>query len=73
MAATRTQIYLTADQRERLDALTHRDGKTLAQLVRDAVDAYLAADSSDPTAALEETFGVLPDIQPPLRDEWDDR
>ena len=38
MAATRTQIYLTPKQRERLDAIRGRDGRSLAAVVRDAVD-----------------------------------
>jgi len=72
MASTRTQIYLTAAQRERLDALGHREGKALAELVREAVDEYLHEyGSSDPAAALDATFGALPDLQVPSRDEWD--
>jgi predicted DNA-binding protein len=71
MAATRTQIYLTASQRERLDALGHREGKPLAELVRDAVDEYLAHTLPDTGAALEATFGALPDLDVPSRDEWD--
>lgn len=71
MAATRTQIYLTAEQRERLDALGHREGKALAELIREAVDAYLEHGPSDPHAALDATFGALPDIEVPSRDEWE--
>ena len=41
MASTRTQIYLTAEQRERLDELAKRERKTLAQLIREAVDRFL--------------------------------
>lgn len=71
MAATRTQIYLTARQRERLDALGHREGKALAEMVREAVDEYLAHTPTDPRAALDETFGSLPNLDVPSRDEWD--
>lgn len=72
MAATRTQIYLTAAQRERLDVLGHREGKALAELVRDAVDEYLDEHgSSDLAAALDSTFGALPELEVPSRDEWD--
>ena len=45
LAATRTQIYLTADQRKHLDELGRREGKTLAQLIREAVDRYLEQES----------------------------
>src|ERR1051325_2374993 len=37
MAATRTQIYLTKEQRRALDARMRRDDKSLAQLIREAI------------------------------------
>jgi hypothetical protein len=40
--------------------------------VREAVDLYLEQQRSDPGAALDATFGALPDLQVPPRDEWDD-
>jgi predicted DNA-binding protein len=64
MPSTRTQIYLTAEQRRRLDARRKRDRKPLAQLIREAVDAYLA-DEPDTAAALASTFGSLPDLEVP--------
>jgi hypothetical protein len=54
-----------------LDDLTRRDGKTLAQLVREAIDAYLATQHPDPEEALESTFGSMPELSVPPRDEWD--
>jgi hypothetical protein len=42
----------------------------MARLIREAVDAYLADDQPDVQAALDETFGTLPDLQAPSRDEW---
>ena len=71
--ATRTQIYLTEDQRARLDEVQRREGKTLAQLVREAVEEFLASKSPDPEAALAETFGAAPDLEVPSRDEWNRR
>ena len=70
MAATRTQIYLTAEQRRRLDEWGRREGRPLASLVREAVDRYLEA-IPDTAKALEETFASLPDLEVPGRDEWD--
>jgi predicted DNA-binding protein len=70
MAARRTQIYLTEDQRKRLDERRRRERRTLAQLVREAVDAYLADRSVDPAVALNSTFGALPKLEVPNRDEW---
>jgi Mlc titration factor MtfA (ptsG expression regulator) len=71
MPATRTQIYLTEEQRRRLDAWAKREGKTLAQVIRDAVDAYVAEDPPDLEAVLRESFGSMPDLEAPSRDEWD--
>ena len=70
MASTRTQIYLTDDQRRRLDLRGRRTGAPLARMIREAVDAYLAADRPDVDAALDESFGTLPDLELPSRDEW---
>jgi len=70
MAARRTQIYVTADQRKRLDERRRRERRTLAELVREAVDAYLADRSIDPATALDSTFGALPKLEVPSREEW---
>ncbi|HJP71690.1 MAG TPA: ribbon-helix-helix domain-containing protein [Candidatus Limnocylindria bacterium] len=72
MATTRTQIYLTNDQRKQLDARGRRTGAPLARMIREAVDAYLSDDRPDAEAALDDTFGALPDLELPSRDEWDD-
>ena len=71
MASTRTQIYLTDDQRRRLDAKVRLTGAPLARMIREAVDVYLADDQPDPDEALNETFGTLPDLELPSRDEWE--
>jgi predicted DNA-binding protein len=76
MPATRTQIYLTKKQRQQLDARRKREGKTLAAVVREAVDAYMARDkttAADVQAILDRTFGSIPDLEVPSRDEWDER
>lgn len=70
MASTRTQIYLTDDQRRRLDVRGRLTGAPLARMIREAVDVYLADERPDPDAALDETFGTLPDLALPSRDEW---
>lgn len=69
--ALRTQIYLTAEQRAALDEVRRRDGKSLAEVVRDALDAYLAEQGADPGTALAATFGAAPGFDAPSRDEWD--
>jgi hypothetical protein len=71
MAATRTQVYLTADQRERLDRIVRRRGVSLAHVIREALDRYLAASEPDLDEALASTFGSMPDLEVPSREEWD--
>ena len=72
MPSTRTQIYLTDDQRRRLDARGRRTGHPMARMIREAVDAYLADDeAADVQAALDDTFGSLPDLEVPPRSELD--
>lgn len=42
MASARTQVYLSDEQRSKLDLLMKREKKSLAHLIREAVDDYLA-------------------------------
>lgn len=69
MSATRTQVYLTDEQRQKIDEIARAEGVTLAEVVRRALDAYLAAER-DTDAALAATFGADPDAAAPGRDEW---
>jgi hypothetical protein len=69
--ATRTQVYLTKEQRRRLDERRRREGKTLAAVIRDAIDTYI--DGPDPVALkalLDATFGASPSFNVPPRSEW---
>jgi len=68
--ATRTQIYLTADQRRRIDARARREGTSMAHIVREALDQYLIDAAADLDSTLGESFGALPDLTVPDRDEW---
>lgn len=70
-AATRTQIYLTDEQRRRIDEVTRAEGVTLAEVVRRAVDDYLEKGDVDARASLAATFGVDPGATYPDRSEWD--
>jgi Arc/MetJ-type ribon-helix-helix transcriptional regulator len=77
--STRTQVYLTAEQRQQIDELRAQDGRTLAEVIRTALDEYLA--SHGPAAedarrerrqrVLDETFGIAPDFPYPNRDAPD--
>ena len=71
MASTRTQIYLTDEQRKRLDRRRRATGAPLARMIREAVDTYLADDEPDVQTALDETFGTIPALDVPPRSEWD--
>lgn len=70
MAALRTQIYLTAQQRHELDAISERHGRSLAELIREAVDEYLEMRPTDVDAALEQSFGAVPSASSASRSEW---
>jgi len=71
MSATRTQVYLTEEQRQRIDALAEAEGVTMAEIIRRALDSYLKDETPDPELALAATFGAVPDATVPSRDEWD--
>jgi predicted DNA-binding protein len=71
MASRRTQLYLTDEQRRRLDVMGKRKHKKMAEMVREAVTAYLAGGGTDAATALDATFGAAPDLDMPSRDEWD--
>ena len=68
--STRTQVYLTDEQRRRIDELADAEGVTMAEIIRRALDRYLD-DQANPEPALAATFGAAPDISVPTRDEWD--
>ena len=70
MSATRTQIYLTSEQREGIDTMARMGGVSMAEIIRQAVDLYLDR-YTDPGPALEATFGAIPDAVVPDRDEWE--
>jgi predicted DNA-binding protein len=73
MAAVRTQVYLTTEQRARLAELGERDGRSLAEHVREALDAYLEGRGQDDWArAGDASFGAVPDLRVPERGaaEW---
>ena len=71
MSATRTQIYLSAEQRQAVDRLAEAEGVTMAEVIRRALSAYLAKASPDPTTSLAATFGAASDAHVPSRNEWD--
>lgn len=71
MSATRTQVYLTEEQRQRIDTLAEAEGVTMAEIIRRALDSYLEGETPDPELVLAPTFGAAPSAEVPSRDEWD--
>jgi len=69
MSATRTQIYLTEEQRRKVDQLAESEGVSMAVIIRRALDEYLT-DDADATTALATTFGAALSATAPSRDEW---
>ena len=69
MSATRTQIYLTEEQRHRIDQMAATEGIPMAEVIRRALDEYLD-DHGDPSAVLRSTFGALPDADARCRENW---
>jgi hypothetical protein len=73
----RTQIYLTEDERDGLDAVARTTGKRQSELIRDAVDRFLdTAQGQRREAVLKEAAGLwrtrrdLPDFVAARR-SWD--
>jgi ribbon-helix-helix CopG family protein len=69
MSAIRTQIYLTEEQRRRIDQVADAEGLAMAEIIRRALDQYLGDDINTKTA-LSTTFGADPTATAPSRDEW---
>ncbi len=58
----RTQIYITEDEQRKLRALARQSGRKQSELVRTAIDDYLARASATPRRdALRECRGLWKD------------
>ena len=70
MSATRMQVNLTEQQRQRIDELAAIEGVTLTEIIRRALDAYFSSYVPDASASFSRNFGALANIEVPSRDEW---
>lgn len=77
----RTQIYLTAEQKARIEAIARARSVPMADVVRDAVAQYLLANEPDQLlAVIRETFGAVAEwkdkdgvvLQREIRSTWED-
>jgi hypothetical protein len=73
----RTQIYLTEEEQTALRSLSRKTGLTQSELIRQAIDSFLAEETElDRSVLLSQAYGVwkdrsdLPDFEA-LRREWD--
>ena len=58
----RTQIYLDDSQKERLERLSRRKNRPMAELIREAVEVYLAVARPEAgVQALQKAFGIWSD------------
>ena len=65
MHSERTQVLLTPAQRERLERIATRDGRSMGAVIRDAIDAYTIPRARPPGEALHSLFG----LEAPV-DDW---
>ncbi|GAB7146383.1 CopG family transcriptional regulator [Mycobacterium riyadhense] len=66
----RTNIYLDEEQTASLDRLAEQAGVSRAELIRQLLNRALTSGADDLTAdlnAINESFGVLHDLDPPAR------
>jgi len=76
----RTQIYLTDEQKRQLARLAAASGRKQSEMIREAIDGYLAErEPTDWQAAFEAVRGMwsdrddLDDVVRDLRAEWERR
>lgn len=58
----RTQIYLTNEQKARIEAIARSKSISMAEVVRDAISQYLQTnEKSHGVTVLRDTFGAVPE------------
>ena len=54
----RTQVLLSPEQRQRLERIAAREGRSLGAVIRDAVDAYTLPRTRAPHEILDSMFAM---------------
>lgn len=58
MHSERTQVLLSPEQRQRLERIAAREGRSLGAVIRDAVDAYTLPRARPPHEILDSLFAM---------------
>lgn len=66
MHSERTQVLLTPAQRQRLERIAAREGRSLGAVIRDAIDAYTLPRARPPGEALRSLTGLGAPV-----DDWE--
>ena len=66
MHSERTQVLLTPAQRDRLQRIASREGRSLGAVIRDAIDAYTLPRARPRHEALQSLIGLGAPV-----DDWD--
>lgn len=45
----------------------------MAEIIREAIEAYVSKPEEDPLVVARETYGSIPNLKVPSRKEWDRR
>lgn len=59
----RKQIYLQSEQNNKIKLLSSRHGKTEAEIIREAIDRYMAKEHIALNDPLEDLIGMIDDEQ----------
>jgi hypothetical protein len=62
----RTQVLLSPEQRQRLERIAAREGRSLGAVIRDAVDAYTLPRARPPHEILRSLFAINAPV-----DDWE--
>jgi len=74
----RTQIYITEDEKEALEKLSKERNTTKSNIIREAIDQYVADKKSEKKKSIMDFAGIwknkkdIPDVRK-LREDWETR